>query len=148
MSSSISLAKEVDIDAVVQLLDLGAEAQAALREDQNDAVEFLVAKGPDGGAVGCAAFGEVPNVLTGGRGILLYALAVAPSHRGQGHGKALLVGLASLCLERGITQMNWSVDRLDLDTRTFFDLTAPDSFKLNKLVYALEVEGVSELARR
>ncbi len=42
-------------------------------------------------------------------GIYLEDLFVLPSHQGRGHGKALLVELTRLALERGCGRLDWSV---------------------------------------
>jgi len=45
----------------------------------------------------------------GKHGIYLEDLFVDPKFRGQGHGKALLVRLAQICVERGYPRFSWWV---------------------------------------
>jgi len=45
----------------------------------------------------------------GKHGIYLEDLFVDPKFRGQGHGKALLVRLAKICVERGYPRFSWWV---------------------------------------
>lgn len=45
----------------------------------------------------------------GKHGIYLEDLYVDPKYRGQGHGKALLVRLAKICLDRGYPRLQWWV---------------------------------------
>jgi GNAT superfamily N-acetyltransferase len=53
--------------------------------------------------------------------IFLEDLFVLPEHRGDGHGKALLVELARIAVERGCGRLEWSV--LDWNSRAiaFYD---------------------------
>ena len=41
--------------------------------------------------------------------LYLEDLFVFPEHRGDGHGKALLVRLAQICVERGCPRLDWAV---------------------------------------
>ena len=65
---------------------------------------------------------ELDNVVTGiaiwhlnystwlgKHGIYLEDLYVDPKFRGQGHGKALLVALAKICIDRGYPRLQWWV---------------------------------------
>ncbi|GGJ30866.1 GNAT family N-acetyltransferase [Streptomyces brasiliensis] len=45
----------------------------------------------------------------GVHGIYLEDLYVSPGARGGGHGRALLTGLAWICVERGYERLEWSV---------------------------------------
>lgn len=47
--------------------------------------------------------------FAGKNGIYLEDIFVEPAHRGKGIGKALLVHLAKICVERGYARMQWSV---------------------------------------
>jgi len=70
--------------------------------------EVLLAE--DGGeVVGFALFFHNYSTFLGRPGIYLEDLFVKPEHRGKGHGKALLVELAHLAVERGCGRMEWSV---------------------------------------
>ncbi len=45
----------------------------------------------------------------GRHGVYLEDLYVDPPHRSRGHGKALLVALAKICVERGYPRLQWWV---------------------------------------
>jgi GNAT superfamily N-acetyltransferase len=59
--------------------------------------------------VGFALFFHNYSTFLGKPGIYLEDLFVEPTHRGRGHGKALLMALAKLGLERGCGRVEWSV---------------------------------------
>ncbi len=59
--------------------------------------------------VGFALFFHNYSTFEGRPGSYLEDLFVEPEHRGQGHGKALLVELARLAVERGCGRVEWVV---------------------------------------
>jgi GNAT superfamily N-acetyltransferase len=59
--------------------------------------------------VGFALFFHNYSTFLGKPGIYLEDLFVQPENRGQGHGKALLLALAHLAVERGCGRLEWSV---------------------------------------
>ncbi|GAA2240830.1 GNAT family N-acetyltransferase [Rarobacter faecitabidus] len=63
----------------------------------------------DGEIVGTAIWFINYSTWTGRAGIYLEDFYVRPAHRGRGYGKALLRQLASICVERGYTRLNWAV---------------------------------------
>lgn len=67
-----------------------------------------------GEAVGFAVWFVNFSTFSGRHGIYLEDLFVRPAHRGKGIGKALLVYLAKLCVQRGWSRLQWSV--LDWNT--------------------------------
>jgi GNAT superfamily N-acetyltransferase len=70
--------------------------------------EVLLAE--DAGAVvGFALFFTNYSTFRGKPGIYLEDLFVVPEARGKGHGKALLVALAKLAVERDFCRVEWSV---------------------------------------
>jgi len=70
--------------------------------------EALIAE--DGGAaVGFALFFHNFSTFLGRPGIYLEDIYVRPAARGRGIGKALLVKLAKIAVERGCGRMEWSV---------------------------------------
>jgi GNAT superfamily N-acetyltransferase len=70
--------------------------------------EVLLAE--DGGTVvGFALFFHNYSTFLGKPGIYLEDLFVKPAHRGQGHGKGLLVALSKLAVERDCGRIEWSV---------------------------------------
>ena len=68
----------------------------------------------DGEGVGWALWFQNFSTWTGKPGLWLEDLYVRPQHRKRGAGKALLVYLAGLCVERGYGRFEWSV--LDWNT--------------------------------
>src|SRR5262249_47547612 len=70
--------------------------------------EVLLAE--DGGAVvGFALFFHNYSTFLGRPGLYLEDLFVRPAARGRGHGKALLLALARLAVERGCGRLEWAV---------------------------------------
>lgn len=63
----------------------------------------------DGKPVGFALWFLNFSSFAGTNGIYLEDVFVEPAHRGKGIGKALLVHLAKICVERGYARMQWSV---------------------------------------
>ncbi len=78
------------------------------------AAEAVIAE-QDGVAVGMAVFFHNFSTWTGVRGIWLEDLYVTPAARGSGAGKALLVHLAGLAVDRGCARFEWAV--LDWNVR-------------------------------
>src|ERR1043166_1195209 len=62
-----------------------------------------------GQVVGFALFFHNYSTFLGRPGIYLEDLFVKPECRGRGHGKALLVELARLAVERGCGRLEWAV---------------------------------------
>ena len=62
-----------------------------------------------GRAVGFAVFFHNYSTFRACPGLYLEDLFVEPAHRGGGHGKALLLHLARLAVQRGCERMEWSV---------------------------------------
>lgn len=69
----------------------------------------------DGEVAGFALWFHNYSTFLGRAGIYLEDLYVRPQYRGHGIGKALLVHLAGLAVERGCGRMEWSV--LDWNSR-------------------------------
>jgi GNAT superfamily N-acetyltransferase len=70
--------------------------------------EVLLAE-DHGEVVGFALFFHNYSTFAGKPGLYLEDLFVEPKHRGQGHGKALLVELASLAVQRDCCKVEWVV---------------------------------------
>jgi GNAT superfamily N-acetyltransferase len=70
--------------------------------------EVLVAE-EAGTVVGFALFFHNYSTFLGKPGLYLEDVFVLPEHRGKGHGKALLVALARLAVERDCGRLEWSV---------------------------------------
>jgi GNAT superfamily N-acetyltransferase len=63
----------------------------------------------DGAVVGFALWYRTFSTWLGKPGLWLEDLFVRPEHRGSGLGRALLVHLAGLCVERGWSRFEWWV---------------------------------------
>jgi GNAT superfamily N-acetyltransferase len=70
--------------------------------------EVLLAEEADT-VVGFALIFHNYSTFLGKPGLYLEDLFVLPEQRGRGHGKALLVALARLAVERGCGRLEWSV---------------------------------------
>jgi GNAT superfamily N-acetyltransferase len=76
--------------------------------------EALIAREGDE-PVGFALWFHNFSTFVGRRGLYLEDLYVRPEHRGRGYGKAMLLHLARLAVERGCGRMEWAV--LDWNVR-------------------------------
>lgn len=81
--------------------------------------EVLIAEW-DGEPAGFALFCHNFSTFLGRRGLWLEDLFVEPSHRGRGIGKALLVHLAAIAVERGCGRLEWSVLDWNVDAIGFY----------------------------
>lgn len=74
-------------------------------EKKNAEVIFAV---EDGTEVGFALFFHNFSTFVGRAGLYLEDIYVKPEFRGRGHGKALIVELARIAVERNCGRMEWS----------------------------------------
>ena len=81
--------------------------------DAGSVIEAIVAKENDV-AIGFALFFHNFSTFLGRKGLYLEDLYVKPGCRGKGYGKALLVRLAQIAVERKCGRFEWSV--LDWNT--------------------------------
>jgi GNAT superfamily N-acetyltransferase len=63
----------------------------------------------EGRAVGMAVFFHNYSTFRANAGLYLEDLFVEPAQRGKGYGKALLLHVAQLAVQRGCERMEWSV---------------------------------------
>jgi GNAT superfamily N-acetyltransferase len=114
-------ARESDVDRIHRLIiDLATYERAAdqvratpdqLRDalfGPQPAAYALVAENA-GEVVGFALYFRSYSTWEGVHGIYLEDLYVAPEHRGSGLGKALLVALAEIAVQRGYARLEWAV---------------------------------------
>jgi GNAT superfamily N-acetyltransferase len=106
--------------------------------------EVLLAE--DAGAVvGFALFFHNYSTFRGKPGIYLEDLFVLPDHRGQGHGKGLLVALARLAVERDCGRVEWSVLNWNEPSIQFY--LRLDARRMDEwTVYRLEGDALTRLA--
>jgi GNAT superfamily N-acetyltransferase len=83
-------------------------------------VHCLVAEDDRGEVVGFAVYFLNFSTWLGTHGIYLEDLFVRPSARGAGHGRALLMALAQLAVERGYGRVEWSVLDWNVDAQSFY----------------------------
>lgn len=120
-------ATEADLDTIIELIHGLAEYEREPDAVQLDRAEFashlfgpkpyaevILAETDDGASAGFALFFHNFSTWTGKPGIHLEDLFVRPEHRGHGYGKALLVELASIAVERNCGRLEWAV--LDWNT--------------------------------
>jgi GNAT superfamily N-acetyltransferase len=112
-------ALEADVPVIRQLIVSLAEyekltvhaTEAALREHlfgPRRFAEVLLAE-ENGVVIGFALFFHNYSTFVGKPGIYLEDLFVRPEHRGQRHGKALIVEIARIALQRGCGRLEWAV---------------------------------------
>ncbi|KQY60173.1 GCN5 family acetyltransferase [Aeromicrobium sp. Root495] len=75
----------------------------------------------DGAPAGMALWYRTFSTWTGLPGIHLEDLFVLPEHRGSGLGKALLVALSRICLDRGWPRLEWDVLDWNEPSIAFYD---------------------------
>lgn len=115
-------ATESDLDTIIRLIqglaDYEREPDAVTLEREElrrnlfgprPFAEVIMAETGAGENAGFALFFHNFSTWTGKPGIWLEDLFVWPELRGQGFGKALLVELARIAVERGCSRFEWSV---------------------------------------
>jgi GNAT superfamily N-acetyltransferase len=118
---AVRAAREADVERIHRLIiDLATYERAAdqVRSTPDQLREALFGPQPaayalvaeDGGeVVGFALYFRNFSTWEGVHGLYLEDLYVDPEHRGSGHGKALLVALAEIAVERGYARLEWAV---------------------------------------
>ena len=121
MSFQIRDATPADIDAIYDYIHALAEYEKAPDEavlSKSDLSQSLFGQSPqvycllsvqDEQVTGIAIWHLNYSTWLGKHGIYLEDLFIDPKFRGQGHGKALLVRLAQICVERGYPRFSWWV---------------------------------------
>ncbi|PBN44532.1 GNAT family N-acetyltransferase [Sphingobium sp. D43FB] len=117
----IRAAEPGDIDTILQFIrDLAAYEKLAhaVNTDRDTLARYLFGARPmaevliaerEGDAIGFALFFHNFSTFEGRPGLYLEDLFVRPDARGSGAGKALLVRLAQLAVERDCARLEWSV---------------------------------------
>lgn len=154
----IDPARPDDVDAIVALVRELAEFERLLHEvrvQPDELREHLFGPRPycDAALVrvgeevaGFALWFHNYSTFLGRAGLYLEDLYVRPQYRGQGIGRALLVHLAGLAVERGCGRMEWAV--LDWNTRAmeFYDSLGAKAVP-EWTIYRLTGEALQKLGR-
>ncbi len=104
----------------------------------------------DGAAVGFALFFHNFSTFLARPGIYLEDLFVDPEHRGKGIGKALLIRLARIAVERGCGRLEWAVldwNQPSIDFYRSLGAAPKDELTIFRLAGA-ELEQLSEKSHR
>jgi GNAT superfamily N-acetyltransferase len=117
----IRAARPEDVGAMVGLIGDLAEYERARHEVQVTEADlhgalfgaapsvFALVAEADGEVIGVALWFLTFSTWLGRHGIYLEDLYVCPERRGQGVGRALLVALAAIAVERGYGRVEWAV---------------------------------------
>lgn len=135
---------------VVPPLSADVFAETLERDGPADRGEYecLIARDEAGTPLGFTMYSTVYEAAFAGNGVFLRDIYVTDLARGKGVAKAMMIALAETCVAQEIRRIDWHAARLDLDVRTFFEMMAPDSFKLNRLSYRIEDSEIHRLAGR
>ncbi|MGW7444749.1 N-acetyltransferase family protein [Kitasatospora sp. NPDC054795] len=115
---------------------------------ENPALFGLIAEDDaTGEPVGFAVWFRNFSTWRGTHGVYLEDLYVRPQARGGGHGKALLLELARIAVERGYSRVEWSV--LDWNQPSIDFYKAIGAVPMDEwTVYRLTGEALAEAGRR
>jgi GNAT superfamily N-acetyltransferase len=100
----------------------------------------------DGKAAGFALFFHNFSTFLARPGMYLEDLFVLPEHRGRGIGRALLVHLARLAVERGCGRLEWSVLDWNQEAISFYERLGATAMS-EWTTYRLTGEALDRLAR-
>jgi GNAT superfamily N-acetyltransferase len=129
----ITAATEADVPLILELIrglaiyekleDQMIATEAILHDSlfsQSNGAECVIAR-VDGRAAGFALYFHNFSTWLGRRGLYLEDLFVLPALRGHGVGKALLIYLAGVALERGCGRFEWQVLDWNQSARDFYE---------------------------
>ena len=86
--------------------DLLALSRSLIADPERDGIQ-LIARGPDGAALGFATVFWTWSTTTAARIAIMNDLFVAPAARGVRLGEALIAACADRCRARGVRSLNW-----------------------------------------
>jgi GNAT superfamily N-acetyltransferase len=121
MARGVRVATREDVAAIHRMILALAEYERARHEVRATAADlesalfgqtprvFALVAEDEGDVVGFALWFATYSTWLGRHGLWLEDLYVEPAHRERGHGKALLVALARLCVDRGWGRLEWNV---------------------------------------
>jgi len=158
---AVRAATEADLDTIISLIHGLAEyerepAAVVLQRDElrvhlfgpRPYAEVLIAESAErGDAAGFALFFHNYSTWLGRPGLWLEDLFVLPEERGKGHGRALLVELARIAVERGCGRVEWSV--LDWNEPSIAFYQSLGAIAMDEwTVYRLTGDALPRLAER
>ena len=114
--------------------------------DEGAVIQCIVAK-EDAQAVGFALFFHNFSTFLGRKGLYLEDLYVKPECRGKGYGKALLVRLAQIAVERKCGRFEWSVLDWNTPSIEFYEAMGAKVMPEWRMVRAAG-DALVELARK
>ena len=118
----------------VPMTDSIADTVWSWIHDPRHVVKALIAKTPEGRAVGLAHYREMPRPLAGMRGAFLDDLFVAPEQRGTGIAEALMDRLVAIAREQKWQVIRWITAEDNYRARSFYDRV---SKRTNWLTYEI-----------
>jgi len=118
--ATIDVAAEADLPELLTLMrgycdfyevapsdeDLLALSRSLIADPERDGIQ-LIARGPDGAALGFATVFWTWSTTTAARIAIMNDLFVAPAARGARLGEALIAACADRCRARGVASLNW-----------------------------------------
>ena len=113
----------------------------------DDAVASVLIAELEGRAVGMALWFRNYSTWTGQPGIYLEDLFVEPEARGSGLGKALLVELARIAVERGYARVEWAVLDWNQPSIDFYEALGARPMQ-EWTTYRLTGEALAQLGAR
>lgn len=121
-----------------------ADIRASLFGEQPQAEVLIAEVGDD--AAGFALFFHNYSTFLGRRGLYLEDLFVFPAHRGRGVGRALMVRLAQVAIERNCGRFEWWVLDWNEPAIRFYESLGARAMS-DWTVYRLTGEPLARLAR-
>ncbi|MEP6870683.1 MAG: GNAT family N-acetyltransferase [Anaerolineaceae bacterium] len=153
-------AAETDLDTIIELIHGLAEYEREPNAVMLDRDEFrrhlfgprpyaevILAETATGESAGFALFFHNFSTWAGKPGIYLEDLFIRPELRGHGYGKALLVELARLAIERGCARLEWAVLDWNEPSIQFYKALGAEP-KDEWTVYRVSGDALSGLATR
>ncbi len=111
----------------------------------DDAVASALVAELAGRVVGVAVWYRSYSTWTGVPGIYLEDLFVEPEHRGHGFGKAFLVALARIALDRGYQRFEWVVLDWNTPAIEFYEALGAQPMQ-EWTTYRVDGEGLKKLS--
>ena len=159
MNLKIEAAQKTDAPIILRLITALAEYEKLSREvvaTEDSIRETMFGDEPQAEAVlayaddqpvGLAIWFHNYSTFLASKGLYLEDLFVLPEWRGQGIGKALLVHLAGIAVERGCGRMEWSVLNWNTPAIGFYRSLGAKAMD-EWTVFRLTGDAITTLARR